>query len=144
LERFPTWRRAFLTVGWRVVHALPLRPKRQKEREPVVEAPDTFYCLGDHMESVRDSRLTPRTPIDKKAFLEQLEDMLQLDRHSLKGPEALEDYGWDSLSTISFQALLDDRFGIRMNCAQFLQSDTFDKLFQLVVSQSGRKAANAA
>src|SRR2546430_478248 len=96
------------------------------------------------MESIKNSPVGPRARIDKQIFLEQLEAMLELEPHSLKGPEALEDYGWDSLSMISFQVLLDDRFNIRVDCAQMVQSDTFDKLFLNVVSHSDHGSANAA
>jgi acyl carrier protein len=89
------------------------------------------------MESIRCGKVEPRVGIDKQVFLADIEAMLELEPNSLKGPEALENHGWDSLSLISFQSLLDGVYGIRVDCARILECDTFDKLFSLVSESAG-------
>ena len=89
------------------------------------------------MELIRCGNVEPPAGIDKHAFLADIEAMLELEPNSLKGPEALEHHGWDSLSLISFQSLLDGVYGIRVDCARILECDTFDKLFYLVSGSAG-------
>jgi acyl carrier protein len=83
------------------------------------------------MQSTEFNGSAPQAALDKQAFLTSLEEMLELEPNTLQGPETLESRGWDSLAVISCQAMLDERFGIRMDCDRLLECDTFDTLFQL-------------
>jgi acyl carrier protein len=53
--------------------------------------------------------------LEKHEFLLSLDELLELEPGTLKGPEALDNVeGWNSLAVISFMALVDEHFGISL------------------------------
>jgi len=83
------------------------------------------------MESTKLNQAAPAVAIEKREFLDQLAEMVQVPKNTLKGPETLGSYEWDSLAVITFQAFLDERFGIRIPHGRIAACDTFDELFDL-------------
>lgn len=57
--------------------------------------------------------------MQKSEFLLLLDELLELEPGTLRGPEALESVeGWNSLAVISFMALVDEQFGIGLQARQ--------------------------
>jgi acyl carrier protein len=52
--------------------------------------------------------------MDKANFFALVDELLELDRGTLRGPEQLEEVGWSSVSVIGFMALVDEQFGISL------------------------------
>lgn len=72
-------------------------------------------------------------------LLRLLEETLEMKPQTLKGGETLRDLeGWDSLSTITFIALVDKRFGRPLPGSQVARCRTVSELLTLVgVEASG-------
>lgn len=67
------------------------------------------------------------------AFLRELEALLELDANSLKGDEVLEDTGmWDSLTQVSFMAMVDEKFGLTLPAEKIAACKTVPELVALV------------
>jgi acyl carrier protein len=68
----------------------------------------------------------------RKAFLEHLDELLELSAGTLKGDERLEDQErWDSLAMVGFIALVDEHCGVRLSPRQFVNCNTVNDLLQL-------------
>jgi len=70
--------------------------------------------------------------MDKSAFLNDIDELLELAPGKLKGSEALQSAGWDSLAIIGFMALCDERFGLQISPMEIRDCETGDQLFALV------------
>ena len=65
-------------------------------------------------------------------FLILVDDLLELPKGTLTGQEKLEDLeGWDSLSLISFMALVDEHLGVKLSPRQFVTCQTVNDLLSL-------------
>ena len=70
--------------------------------------------------------------MDKTQFLKLIDELLELDEGTLKGGEQLDGIGWDSLATISFMALVDERFGFSLQPRQIAGCSTVSDLLALL------------
>ena len=71
-----------------------------------------------------------------------LEEMLELAPQSLTGAEKLRDIpAWDSLSTITFIAMVDKEFGVPLSGNRVARCQTVDELCGLVDEAVGAGAA---
>jgi acyl carrier protein len=65
-------------------------------------------------------------------FLNQIEDILEIESGTLKGDEILRDVeGWDSLATISVIAMADEQLGLTLTGNQIGRAVTVDDLVAL-------------
>lgn len=71
--------------------------------------------------------------MNRSDFLNKLADILEVDAGQLTGPENLEDVGnWDSLSIITFVAMVDSDFQLMVNPEKLQKAKTVDDLLALV------------
>ncbi len=71
--------------------------------------------------------------MEKRKFLLLLDELLEIEPGTLKGPEALDDVeGWNSLAVISFMALVDEQFGISLQPRQIAGCSTITDLTGLL------------
>jgi acyl carrier protein len=94
----------------------------------------TIHSEGYEMKSTNFQPVASAAAMDKREFLGEVERILQLDLNTLRGPEVLGNHGWDSIAVITFQAFLDDRLGVTIDCGRIAACNTFDDLFQLTVN----------
>ncbi len=65
-------------------------------------------------------------------FLLLMDEMLELEKGTLTGQEKLEDMEeWNSLSLISYMALVDEHMGVKLSPRQFLSCQTVNDLLDL-------------
>ena len=69
--------------------------------------------------------------MQKTDFLILIDDLFELDKGTLKGPEFLESYPWDSLAIVTFIALVDEHFGIIVDGGELEAAKTIDDLVSL-------------
>jgi acyl carrier protein len=71
--------------------------------------------------------------MNKKEFLNEIEELLELDENSLTGTELLEELGdWDSLAIMGFIAIVDDNFEVTLEADKIVACVTVDHLILLV------------
>lgn len=71
--------------------------------------------------------------MERNEFLLLLDEVLGLEPGTVKGSETLDDFGdWNSLSVISFMALVDERFGISLEPSQIAGCSTIADLVGLL------------
>lgn len=71
--------------------------------------------------------------MDKPAFFAAIAEILEVDPTSFNGPEKINDVGnWDSLSVISFVAMVDSDLGQIVDGEKLKDAKTFDDLAGLV------------
>ncbi len=69
----------------------------------------------------------------KTDFLLLLDELLELDSNTLIGAEELKGLeNWDSLASIGFIALVDEKFGITLSASKLNACQTIDDLVALV------------
>jgi len=69
----------------------------------------------------------------RQDVLRLIEEMLQIQAGSLRGPERLKGIeGWDSLSVVDFMALADKRCGLALPGNQVAACKTVDELIDLL------------
>jgi acyl carrier protein len=69
-------------------------------------------------------------------FLRLIDELLELDSGSLKGPEKLADLeNWDSLSIVSFMGLAKERFEMTLPAKGIAACQLVDDLFALIERQ---------
>jgi len=69
--------------------------------------------------------------MDKKVFLEELEDILQREE-PCNSADLLEDYEeWDSLSKMALMAFFNKSFGIKLNLNDFKELKTIEDIIKL-------------
>ena len=71
--------------------------------------------------------------MDKDEFLNELAVILEEEENTLTGDEVLEELpGWDSLSVISFIALVDEKFNFIISGDQIKDAQTINDLTKIV------------
>lgn len=71
--------------------------------------------------------------MDKKAFITAVADILEADPAPLTGTEAISDVGnWDSLSVITFVAMVDSDMGQVVDGEKLKEAKTLNDLAELV------------
>lgn len=71
--------------------------------------------------------------MDKKAFIAAVAEILEIDPTPLTGAEKLDDIGnWDSLSVISFVAMVDSDMGQIVDAEKMKEAKTLNDLAALV------------
>ncbi len=71
--------------------------------------------------------------MDKSQFIAAVAEILEIDAGGLSGSEVLEDVGnWDSLSIISFVAMVDSELNQVVDPEKLKQAKTFNDLATLV------------
>jgi len=69
----------------------------------------------------------------KTEFLSNLEDLMNVSRGTLRGPEVLSDQSaWDSLAVVSFLAFADKDLGVSVPVSELEQCRTVDDLYAAV------------
>ena len=61
-----------------------------------------------------------------------LDEVLELDEGTIKGEEVLEDMQWESISIVSFIALIDEEFEIILSADEVTECKTTGELAELV------------
>lgn len=75
--------------------------------------------------------------MNKAEFLQSLDELLELDAGTLKGPEKLESFeNWDSLAVISLIALADEKLGVVVGSEAIAEAKTVDDLSGLFLKQA--------
>jgi acyl carrier protein len=73
------------------------------------------------------------TLMDKPTFFAAVAEILEVDPSAFKGPEKIDDVGnWDSLSVISFVAMVDSDLGQIVDGEKLKNAKTFNDLAELV------------
>lgn len=71
--------------------------------------------------------------MNRKDFLLMMDEVMELDMGTLTGEENLRSLeAWDSLSTLSFIAMVDEQFGITLPTDRIADSQTVNDLFSLL------------
>ena len=70
--------------------------------------------------------------MNKEEFINLIEDVMEEDTGTFKGPEILKDIGWDSIAFMSFLAKVDSELGVTLAPAKITQCKTVDDLVGLV------------
>jgi acyl carrier protein len=71
--------------------------------------------------------------MNKADFLSLLDELMELPKGTLKGPEQLKSLAqWDSLAAVGFIALVDRHLGIAVDPGKIAEADTVDGLVALV------------
>ncbi len=72
----------------------------------------------------------------KKEFMENFEDLLEIERGTLNGDELLANItGWDSLTVMSFIAMVDANLGLTLNARAISQAESVHDLVNLVADK---------
>lgn len=70
--------------------------------------------------------------MNRAEFIKQVSDILEIDPENLNGSEILEEIGnWDSLSIISFVAMVDAELNRIVSPEKLRQAKTIDDLVEL-------------
>jgi acyl carrier protein len=78
----------------------------------------------------------------RQEFLSEMDDILEMPRGTLRGPEKLENLEqWNSVAMISFLALADTNNGVRLAPRQIVNCVTIDDLLNLAKVESAGRAA---
>jgi acyl carrier protein len=71
--------------------------------------------------------------MDEKSFMTNMEEMLEVDAGSLKATVELTSLEqWDSLAFVSFLAMADSKYGVRVAPSELRQCKTVGDLMKLV------------
>jgi len=71
--------------------------------------------------------------MNKSEFIKQIADILEISPDNLTGSEILEEIGnWDSLSIISFVAMVDDELKKIVDPEKLKEAQTINDLIELV------------
>ncbi len=71
--------------------------------------------------------------MNRTAFLEKVDELLELPAGTLKGPEKLEDLeNWNSMAIVGFVALVDETFNYTVSPRQFGNCETINDVLALV------------
>lgn len=77
--------------------------------------------------------------MNKTAFLNEMERMLQAGPKALTGGESLDQFrNWDSMGILLFITLADESFGVTLSPKEITACKTIDNLFDLASSGNGR------
>ena len=90
---------------------------------------------------MNDRELYYRSDMEKMAFYSELEQMLELQKGTLRGDQSLSDMAeWDSLAVISFIALADSKYSVILQGKSVEACKTVDDLALLIGDQQKSKA----
>ena len=70
--------------------------------------------------------------MNRTEVLELIAEVLECERDTLQGPEVLADTGWDSLSVLSFIALVQERCDLLISPVGLAECRTVEDLLGLV------------
>ncbi len=70
--------------------------------------------------------------MQKREFLLLLDELLEQPGGTVKGTEALEDLGWDSIKLLEFAALVDERLNKELEAEPLASCRTVSHLLELV------------
>lgn len=73
--------------------------------------------------------------MDKKTLFAELEEFMELESGSLTGEELLDDLPWDSLSVVSFIAMVDERLDLSVKPASIADAKSINDLVALVADK---------
>jgi acyl carrier protein len=73
--------------------------------------------------------------VTRPELIALIEELLEKDAGTLEGPETLEDNGWDSLSVVSFIALIDEHLEYTVPPKRLAACKTVDDLVSLVADR---------
>jgi acyl carrier protein len=98
------------------------------------------HCLGASPWSPHELRarivLSITGTMTREEFLPLMDELLELDPGTLKGPELLADLeSWDSLSIVSFMGLAKAQCGVTLPAKAIASCRSVDDLFALVSAQ---------
>jgi acyl carrier protein len=65
-------------------------------------------------------------------FLQSMDELLEQQPQTLRGPEPLEGVGWDSLSVITFIVMAEEKLGCKVEPRQLAKCKTIDDVVGLV------------
>ena len=69
----------------------------------------------------------------KQKFLNEMNELLELDPGTLAGQEHLDDLdAWDSMAVVSFIAMADEQTGVTLSPGKITACSTIDDLYELV------------
>jgi acyl carrier protein len=69
--------------------------------------------------------------LDKEKFLEMIEGILEVKRHSLEGRECLADVEqWDSIAILDYIAAVDQQCELALKVDEIAACQTFDDLYR--------------
>lgn len=69
----------------------------------------------------------------RQEFLRKLEELLEVESHTLKGEEDLQDLeAWESLTVMEFMALADESFNVVLHPNDIASCDTVAELLDLL------------
>ncbi len=78
-------------------------------------------------------RHSGRLCVTRQEFLRKLEELLEVESHTLKGEEDLQDLeGWESLTVMEFMALADESFNVVLHPNDIASCDTVAELLDLL------------
>jgi acyl carrier protein len=66
-----------------------------------------------------------------------IEEAANAERGTVRGNEALEQINWDSMATLSFIALVDDRLGRELDVKVVVKCQTVPDLLAILLEPSG-------
>lgn len=69
--------------------------------------------------------------MDKNKFYELIDEVSGLDEGTIKGDELIETLGWESISIVSFIALVDEEFEIILSAKKVIECQSVEELLQL-------------
>lgn len=70
--------------------------------------------------------------MDKTEICVILDEVMELDEGTIKGDEILEELEWESISVVSFIALVDEEFEIVLSAEKIVECISVDDLVKLV------------
>lgn len=70
--------------------------------------------------------------MNKAEFINLIEDIMEEDSGTFKGPEMLADFGWDSIAVMSLIAKVDESLNMTLGPAKIAECKTVDDLVSLV------------
>lgn len=74
-----------------------------------------------------------RKQMEKSNIYAALDEVLELDEGTIKGGEILEEMQWESISIVSFIALIDEEFEIVLSAEEVMGCKTSDDLADIVL-----------
>jgi len=70
--------------------------------------------------------------MEQQAFIELVEEILEVDQGAVALTNTLDELDWDSLANITFMAEVDSRLQLTVDADQLASSETVADLFELI------------
>jgi acyl carrier protein len=74
--------------------------------------------------------------INTQEFYHGLEEILELDPHTITGNEDLSEYSWDSMAVVMFIAMADSKFNIAVAPSKLAGAQTVADLLAIISPQT--------